>query len=124
VAFISGTAEGSYWVGNPSIFADLLYFKELGLDIVQPDITGEYFEELSWEQASKYAADLLLVDARQWSATGEQLKEQVPTFAALPAAKADAFGSWKTEYVPSYAGFTPILEELAETIRAADPDVV
>lgn len=124
VAFVSGTPEGSYWVGNPSIFGDLMYFKELGLDIVQPETTGEFFEELSWEQAGKYAADLLLVDARQWSATGEQLKAQVPTFAALPAAKAGAFGSWKTEYVPSYAGFAPILEELAATIRAAEVDVV
>jgi iron complex transport system substrate-binding protein len=121
--FVSGTPE-AFYVANPSVNSDLLFFKELGLDIVQPDIDEGFFEELSWEQAGKYAADLILVDARQWSSTGAQLKESVPTFAALPAAQADQFGSWKTEFAPSYAAFTPLLEELAATIRAADPDIV
>jgi iron complex transport system substrate-binding protein len=122
--FVSATPEGSYWVGNPSIFADLMYFKELGLDIVQPKNPDGYWEELSWEQADLYKADLILIDARKWSSTGAQLKAQVPTFAALPAAKLDAFGSWDTEYVPSYAGFAPVLEKLTAVIRDADPDVV
>lgn len=124
VMFASGTPEASFWIANPSVNADLLYFKDLGLDIVQPDISEGFFEELSWEQAGKYAADLILLDARQGSATGEQLTEQVATFAALPAAQADQFGAWSTEYVPSYAGFTPVLEDLAAAIRAARADVV
>lgn len=118
--FASGTPDESYWVANPSVNADLLYFKELGLEIAQPDIEEGFFEEVSWEQAGKYPADLILLDARQWSSTGEQLKEQVPTFAALPAAKADQFGSWLTEYVPSYAGITPVLQALTEAIRGSE----
>ncbi len=120
VMFASGTPDSSFWVANPSVNADLLYFKELGLEIAQPDIEEGYFEEVSWEQAGKYPADLILIDARQWSSTGEDLKARVPTFAALPAAKADQFGPWLTEYVPSYAGFTPVLQALAGSIRGAE----
>jgi iron complex transport system substrate-binding protein len=94
------------------------------LDIVQPDAGEEWWEELSWEQVAKYPADLILVDARSGSLTGEELAAQVPSFAALSAAKAGQFGAWQTEYVPSYAGVSAVLEDLAETIRGAKADVV
>lgn len=122
--FISGTPEQSLWVANPLQSADMLLYQSLGLDIVTPEIDpAEYWEELSWEQAGKYPADLILVDSRQWSATGEQLKA-IPTFGALPAARAGQFGDWDIEYVPSYQGFTPVIAELTEVIRNADPDIV
>jgi iron complex transport system substrate-binding protein len=121
--FISATPEGSFWVGNPMQFSDLMYFQELGLDVVQPDVTTDFFEELSWEQAARYPADLILIDARSGSSTAEQLME-VPTFATLPAAAAGQFGAWQTEYVPSYVAFTAVMEDLAETIRGARADIV
>lgn len=124
VAFVSGTPEEAFWVGNPMKLADLRFFQELGLDIVQPENQVDFSEELSWEQAGKYPADLFIIDDRQWSATGEELVAQVATFAALPAAKAGAFASWPSEYVPSYAGMTPVLESLAAAIRSADPHIV
>lgn len=120
VLFASGTVEESFWIANPSVNADLLFFKELGVDVVQPENPDGYWEELSWEQAAKYDADLILLDARQYSATGAELKAAIPTFASLSAAKADQFGPWATEYVPSYAGFTPVLLALAEAIRGAE----
>jgi iron complex transport system substrate-binding protein len=123
--FISATPEGSFWVADPSQFSDLMYFKELGLDIVQPEVTESavWWEELSWEQAAKYPADLILIDARSGSSTAEQLMD-VPTFAALPAAAAGQFGAWQTEYVPSYEAFTAVMKDLAATIRGARADVV
>ena len=122
--FVSATPEDSFWVASPSQFSDLLFFAQLGLDIVEPEaITANWWEELSWEQASKYPADLILVDARSGSSSGEQLLD-VPTFAALPAAAAGQLGAWQTEYVPSYAAFTTVMQDLAATIRGADPDVV
>lgn len=126
VLVMSGLPEESMWISSPRQSADLLYFQELGLDMVEPESITEnnYWEELSWEQAGKYPVDLVLIDSRQWSATGEQLVEKVPTFAALPAAKAGQFGGWDIEYVPSYKGFTPVLQRLAEVIRNADPDIV
>lgn len=126
VLVMSGTPEDGLYVSSPRQSADLLYFQELGLDMVEPEGTTDfnYWEELSWEQAGKYPVDLFLIDSRQWSATGEQLVEKVPTFAALPAAKAGQFGGWDIEYVPSYKGFTPVLQRLTEVIRNADPDIV
>lgn len=122
--FVSGTPDGSYWVASPTQFSDLITFKELGLDVVQPDAGDEWWEELSWEQAAKYPADLILVDARSGSMTGEELAAQIPSFAALPAARAGQFGAWKTEYIPSYDGVATVLEDLAATIRGAKTDVV
>jgi iron complex transport system substrate-binding protein len=126
VLVMSGTLEESLWISSPRQSADLLYFQELGLDMVEPESITEnnYWEELSWEQAGKYPVDLFLIDSRQWSATGPQLIETVPAFAALPAAKAGQFGGWDIEYVPSYKGFTPVLQRLTEVIRSADADIV
>ena len=124
VMFMSGTPEESLWVANPRQSADMTFYRSLGLDVVVPDIPAEeYWEELSWEQAGKYAVDLFLIDSRQWSATGELLTT-IPTFASLPAAQAGQFGAWDIEYVPSYQGFTPVIEKLTEVIRVADPDLV
>jgi iron complex transport system substrate-binding protein len=126
VLVMSGTPEESLWISSPRQSADLLYFQELGLDMVEPETTTEnnYWEELSWEQAGKYPVDLFLIDSRQWSATGQQLVENVPTFAALPAAKAGQFGGWDIEYVPSYKGFTPVVQRLTEVIRKTSPEIV
>ncbi|MFT4036905.1 MAG: ABC transporter substrate-binding protein [Thermomicrobiales bacterium] len=116
---MSGSADRSMWVSSARQSADLIYFSELGLDLVEPETTTDfnYWEELSWEQAGKYPVDLFLIDSRQQSATGEQLAASVPTFASLPAAKAGQFGGWDIEYVPSYKGFTPVLQRLTEVIR-------
>ena len=124
VAFASGTPDEAFYIGNPNVNADLMYYASLGLDIVAPEDQSSFFEELSWEEAGRYPVDLLIMDDRQWSSTPEELIEKVPTFAALPAVKAGAYGPWTSEWVPSYPGMTPVLERLAELIRNADPDIV
>jgi len=124
VAFASGTPDEAFYIGNPNVNADLMYYASLGLDIVAPQDQESFFEELSWEEAGRYPVDLLVMDDRQWSSTPAELIAQVPTFAALPAAKAGAYGPWASEWVPSYPGMTPVLERLAELIRNADPDIV
>ena len=124
VAFASGTPDDAFYIGNPKVNADLIYFASLGLDIVAPEDQSGFFEQLSWEEAGRYPVDLLIMDDRQWSSTPEELIEKVPTFAALPAVKAGAYGPWTSEWVPSYPGMTPVLERLAELIAKADPDIV
>lgn len=124
VTFASGTPDDAFYIGNPNMNADLMYYASLGLDIVTPEEQGSFFEELSWEEAGRYPVDLLIMDDRQWSSTPEDLIAQVPTFAALPAVKAGAYGPWASEWVPSYPGMTPVLQRLAELIRNADPNIV
>jgi iron complex transport system substrate-binding protein len=124
VAFASGTPDEAFYIGNPNVNADLMYYASLGLDIVAPEDQESFFEELSWEEAGRYPVDLLIMDDRQWSSTPEELIAKVPTFAALPAVKVGAYGPWASEWVPSYPGMTPVLERLAELIRNADPKIV
>lgn len=124
VAFASGTLEDGFSIGNPKKNADLIYYASLGLDIVTPEDQSSFFESLSWEEAGRYPVDLLVMDDRQWSTQPEELAAQVPTFAALPAVKAGAYGPWTSEWVPSYPGMTPVLQSLTELIRNADADIV
>lgn len=123
VAFVAGSPETLY-VEGARTGPDTRHFNDLGLQIKQAEADPWYLE-LSWEQVGQLAdVDLILNDAREAAGyfTVDQLMAQ-PTFAALPAAKAGQIGPWRVEYVMSYQGFTSVLEELAETIRAARDDV-
>lgn len=123
--FIAGWPENLY-IANPTSWADLIYFAQLGLKIVQPDSLDEGYpiwQTLSWEQANKYPADLVLQDARAGAPTIEELN-QFPTWAVHPAVQAGQVGPWKTEYVTSYQGFSAILNDLAALISRSRDDVV
>lgn len=123
VLFIAGWTEALY-IANPPQWADLIYFEELGLDVVVPDVPEtELWETLSWEQAAKYPADLVLNDARSGSLSAAEMNE-IATWAAHPAAQAEQVGAWQTEFVASYAGFAVVLEALAEAVSQADPDAM
>ncbi|MEG9226806.1 ABC transporter substrate-binding protein [Aeromicrobium sp. Sec7.5] len=100
---VSGSVD-SFYVSNPAVSQDLNYWVEtLGLPITipdNPDAQG-YFETLSWEDADKYNADLVLVDDRQGQAGVQALKAQ-PVFATITAAKNDAYTPWTSVYPPTY----------------------
>lgn len=116
-------ASGSkdlFYVSNPEINADLMYYRELGVDLVMPKNTdkGGYFESLSWENADKYDADVILLDSRTSALQPEALKEK-PAWRDLPAVKAGQVIPWASEPRFSYAGCAPLLEDLAKSIRGA-----
>lgn len=115
VLVMSAWPEAIY-VANPAAASDLTYFQELGVELVAPDNPDSYWEELSWEQALKYPADLLLLDARDGGYTVANLADAPSTLAAHPAVKAGQVGNWYTEFVLSYDAFATILEELAVAI--------
>jgi iron complex transport system substrate-binding protein len=118
VLIISAWPEAIY-VANPAAASDLLYFQELGVNIVVPDDPDAYWDELSWEQALKYPADVILLDERDGGFTVENVAEAPSTLAAHPAVKAGQLGNWYTEFVLSYDAFAAVLEELAATIHEA-----
>ncbi|MFD0786322.1 ABC transporter substrate-binding protein [Micromonospora azadirachtae] len=116
-------ASGSpdlFYVSNPKVSTDLMYFAELGVEIVVPTKleAGDYFEALSWENAGKFAADLILLDNRSTALQPKDLAAK-PTWAQLPAVKANQVAPWDAVPRFSYAGAAPLLENLATTIRAA-----
>lgn len=114
-------AVDTLYVASPDFMVDLYYFRDLGLDIVVPD-TDDFWELLSWEQANKYPADLILVDARNDQIVQEV--EAVGTWESLPAVKANQLGPWYAGAPYSYARLAPIMVELAGIIREADADLV
>jgi iron complex transport system substrate-binding protein len=122
VLAISGYGS-DLWVGNPKAGSDLVYFTELGVNMIAPEAPDEYasglFQQLSWEQLNQYPADVYLIDNRASVLSVDELMA-MPTFSLLPAAKARQFAPWPVEYVTSYAGVTPILAALAEAIENAE----
>ncbi|MFG2824115.1 ABC transporter substrate-binding protein [Kitasatospora sp. NPDC048365] len=115
----SGAAD-IFYVSNPKIATDLITFAELGVDFVQPEKleAGDYFEALSWENAGKFHADLLLLDKRSTALQPKDLAAK-PAWNQLPAVKAGQIVPWDAVPRFSWAGAAPLLENLAKAIQSA-----
>ncbi|MCX4751582.1 ABC transporter substrate-binding protein [Kitasatospora sp. NBC_01287] len=109
-----------FYVSNPQISTDLMYFAQLGVDFVVPTKldAGGYYEGLSWENANKYPADVILLDDRSTSLQPKDLAGK-PAWGQLPAVKAGQITPWSSVPRFSYAGAAPLLEGLAKAIRSA-----
>jgi iron complex transport system substrate-binding protein len=114
----SGSAD-LFYVSDPGVYADLTYFRELGVDFVVPkQVTGGFFESLSWENADKYPADLILLDNRT-AALGPKDLAAKPSWSKLPAVRAGQVTPWLSEPRFSYAGCAPLIESLAQAVQNA-----
>lgn len=115
----SGSAD-LFYVSTPKPSADLRYFQELGVDFVVPDAVDAqgFFQSLSWENAGKYHADLIMLDNRSTALTPKALEDK-PTWRKLPAVQAGQVVPWTAEPRYSYAGCAPLVEQLATAIREA-----
>ncbi|GLW62906.1 ABC transporter substrate-binding protein [Actinomadura rubrobrunea] len=109
-----------FYASNPGKNADLMYFRELGVDVIVPDKVDQqgYFESLSWENADKYAADVILLDNRTQALQPKDLGSK-PSWKELPAVRNDQVIPWQAEPVLSYTGCAPILEALARALQSA-----
>ncbi|GAA4066775.1 ABC transporter substrate-binding protein [Actinomadura miaoliensis] len=109
-----------FYASNPGKNSDLMYFRELGVDVIVPDKIDKdgYFESLSWENADKYRADVIMLDSRTQALQPKDLGSR-PSWKDLPAVKANQVIGWQPEPVFSYTGCAPILETLAQTLKAA-----
>ncbi|HWH01971.1 MAG TPA: ABC transporter substrate-binding protein [Pilimelia sp.] len=125
VAVTIGQEEG-FWVADPAFHGDVKYFQSLGVDVVAPARPNPAFgfEQLSWEKADTYPADLLLEDARALGMTSDQLAAKFPTWKLLPAVKAGQVAPWRAETPSSYQQYAKVLGELADTIAKSRTDVV
>ncbi|MFC9295947.1 ABC transporter substrate-binding protein [Streptomyces sp. NPDC057011] len=115
----SGSAD-LFYASTADTSADLKYFKSLGVEFITPEKLDEggFFESLSWENAGKYKADLILLDNRTGTLQPEELKAKA-TWAELPAVKAGQVAPRTTEPIYSYDKCAKILEDLAKSIQNA-----
>ncbi|QXJ25141.1 ABC transporter substrate-binding protein [Actinomadura graeca] len=109
-----------FYASSPAKNTDLIYFRELGVDLVVPRRLGQngYFENLSWENADRYPADVIMLDSRTQALQPKDLGSK-PSWRDLPAVKAGQVIPWQPEPRFSYAGCAPILEALAKSIQSA-----
>lgn len=121
VLVVSSDKDNLY-VCKPDFFADLSYYRDLGMDIVNGGGSDDYYETLSWEQAGKYPADLILTDSRTYALTRQQLA-QIPTWKQLPAVDAGQLGDWSAEprFNPVLAA--PVVRKLTEVVKNARTDI-
>lgn len=118
----SGSAD-LFYVSGTNLSADLEYFKQLGVNFVEPPESakknsGGWFEELSWENADKHHADLIMLDNRTATLQQDALAAK-PTWERLPAVEAGQVVSRVTEPVYSYDKCAPVLEDLAGALENA-----
>lgn len=119
---VTSPSPDQIYIATPDYMTDLMYFRDLGLDIVAHE-TEDFFELLSWEEAGKYQSDVILIDAREGGMTQEQLLA-IDTWSSLPAVQAGQIGAWYAGAPYSRARLTPILIELTEVIRSSRADIV
>ncbi|MEU0391382.1 ABC transporter substrate-binding protein [Streptomyces sp. NPDC006208] len=116
---IGSGSQDLFYVSVPKMSADTLYFQELGVKFVEPKPNAQgFFEELSWENADKYKADVIILDNRTGTLQPDTLKSK-PTWAKLPAVKAGQVFPRVTEPIYSYDKCAPVLEDLAKAIENA-----
>jgi iron complex transport system substrate-binding protein len=106
------------YVAKPEDYSDLREFGSWGLDLVAGKSGDPYWEKLSWEQADKYPADLILYDARATAPSLDDLAE-IPLWRDLPAVKAGQLTPWHMEEAVSWRLFASHAEELAAAIERA-----
>ena len=120
ILFMYAADEEKIYIANPSDWADLTLYQSLGLGLVQPDAApGSYWEELSFEQAIKYPADILFNSTRPGTFNAEDLKAH-SILGQHPAVKAGQVGGWNQDFIMSYQGMATALENIIGVITGAN----
>lgn len=119
VMFVAPSTD-QFYVAKYEDYPDLKTFVASGMDIVDPGGSEAYYEPLSWEQASKFPADVIFTDTRDTALQPDQLQADKPTWRSLPAVKANQVGPWNGETVFSPRGFADSIEDLISVLEKAN----
>ncbi|PZH11334.1 ABC transporter substrate-binding protein [Streptomyces sp. NTH33] len=123
IKVMAGSAgQDLFYVSGSDLSVDLEYFKALGVNLVEPPESakkqgGGWFESLSWENADKYAADVIMMDNRTSAIQPADITQA--TWKKLPAVKAGQVVPRTAEPILSYDKCAPLLEDLAKAIETA-----
>jgi len=120
ILFMDFDPEAIY-IGGPGGVAELKFLSGLGVNFANATApaAGEFWEELSPEQALTYTSDVIFNDVYSTVLTLDDLRG-VKVYARIPAVEAGQVGLWKRDFPLSYAGMTDFLETLLVTLRDAE----
>jgi iron complex transport system substrate-binding protein len=107
------------YVAKTEDYSDLREYAAWGLEVVSGESEDPYWEKLSWENADKYQADLILHDARAHAPQPDALGE-IPVWRRFPAVQAGQLSPWHMEEAVSYRIFGSHIEELTAAIGGAE----
>ena len=106
------------YVGKVEDYSDLREYAGWGLEVISGKSSDPYWEVLSWENADRYEADLILHDGRATAPSQEDLSK-IPVWSRLPAVEAGQLSPWHMEEAVSYRLFAGHIEELTSAIDSA-----
>jgi iron complex transport system substrate-binding protein len=121
VMFASYGDPAIIYVASPDYVADVGYIRSLGITLANdgsPTATA-YWENLSAEQALKYPADVIYLDAYGAWNTLEAVQAE-PTLNVVPAIASGQVGYWHRDFPLSYTGLTGFLEDILAPLRTAE----
>ncbi len=125
VLAVSPSPEGLY-VAMPKEAAELSDFVSWGMNVMTPgtpDPEFAYWETLSWENAGKYQADLLIIDERTYPSNLEQARTH-PTWSFLKAVPQNQVAVWPAFWLRNYRDYAMALDRLTTAINATNENLV
>lgn len=113
--------DDSLYVAAVEGASELSDFADWGLSIVSPEVADDrgYWETLSWENANKYAVDLVIVDDRYGTTVLDTAAAQ-PTWTSITAVAAGQVGDWPAFWIRNWRSYGEQLTELTALIDAAE----
>lgn len=107
------------YIANPPDWGDLTWYRELGLNIIDPDAKPlDYWQELSREGALMYPSDIFWQSTRPGTLTSDEMQAD-PVLSGNPAIGAGQVGWWNQDYILSYQGMADALENLSAVLGSA-----
>lgn len=120
VAMAAYASADGFYVARPGSAAELQDFQRWGLEIVMPDVPeGEYWHQLSWENADTYPADILLLDDRFDGGSRIAVDSQ-PLARLIPAVGADQMGDWPAWWIRTYSAYAGELDKITALIERSE----
>ncbi|QWF80623.1 ABC transporter substrate-binding protein [Amycolatopsis sp. CA-230715] len=110
--------QDALYVTNPPALSAAKYLQEQGVNLVVPEKTDSpgYFQQLSWENANHYPADVIMYDNRTGSLGPAELAKN-PTWSQLPAVKAGKLLPYNSETPFSYQKFGALLQDVTNALK-------
>jgi iron complex transport system substrate-binding protein len=123
LALAVGAYGDQLYFAKPADFPALRQYRSWGLKMVVPGGKDAFWEIVSFEEADKYPADVILYDTRTGALGPKELAKK-PTWNLNPAVKAGQLVPWQGQEDWSYQLYTKDIRTLAKAVRSANPDLV